>query len=261
MEVVRMGDVTNGAPLVEVRGISKSYGSVVALRDVSFKINAAEVVALAGDNGAGKSTVIKILSGIIAQDGGDIRIRGEKILLQQPGAAVRLGIQTVYQDLALCGNLDPVENIFLGREIRMEGWRGFRLKRPAMERTATDVLASVGIKLKNLNLPVATLSGGQQQAVAVCRAILGNPDVVILDEPTAALGVTQTREVLELVRRLRSQGRGVLMVSHDLEQLLGVADRIVVVRLGRTVAERPVEEWTEHSLVTAIAGAALPGVS
>jgi D-xylose transport system ATP-binding protein len=242
--------------LLEVRGMSKSYGAVSALRDVGFVVNAGEVVALAGDNGAGKSTVIKVLSGITPADAGDILLQGERTVLHQPGDAVRLGIQTVYQDLALCPNLDAVDNIFLGREMRKPSWQGYRLTRPAMERIAGEVLASVGIRLKGINLPVSTLSGGQQQAVAVCRAILGDPQLVILDEPTAALGVTQTREVLELIRRLRDQGRGVIVVSHDLDQVLEVADRIVVLRLGRTVADKEVGEWTEHSLITAIAGAA-----
>jgi D-xylose transport system ATP-binding protein len=228
---------------------------VVALRDVGFVVNAGEVVALAGDNGAGKSTLIKILSGITAADSGEIIIDGNRTVLHQPGDAVRLGIQTVYQDLALCPNLGPVENIFLGREARVSAWGGFRLKRPYMERVATEVLASVGIKLKSISLPVATLSGGQQQAVAVCRAILGDPKLVILDEPTAALGVTQTREVLELIGRLRGQGRGVIVVSHDLEQMLEVADRIVVLRQGHAVADKEVADWSEHSLITAIAGA------
>jgi D-xylose transport system ATP-binding protein len=219
-------------------------------------VNAGEVVALAGDNGAGKSTLIKILSGITAPDSGDIIVDGNRTVLHQPGDAVRLGIQTVYQDLALCSNLDAVDNIFLGREMRSSAWRGYRLKRPSMERVASEVLASVGIKLKDITLPVATLSGGQQQAVAVCRAILGDPKLVILDEPTAALGVTQTREVLELIGRLRGQGRGVIVVSHDLEQVLEVADRIVVLRLGRTIADKEAAEWSEHSLITAIAGAA-----
>jgi D-xylose transport system ATP-binding protein len=249
-----LSDVPSVA-LLEVRGVSKSYGAVIALRDVGFVVKAGEVVALAGDNGAGKSTLIKILSGITAADAGDILLQGQRTLLHQPGDAVRLGIQTVYQDLALCPNLDAVDNIFLGREIRKPSWQGYRLTRPAMERIAGEVLASVGIKLKGINLPVSTLSGGQQQAVAVCRAILGDPRLVILDEPTAALGVTQTREVLELIRRLRDQGRGVIVVSHDLDQVLEVADRIVVLRLGRTVADKEVGEWSEHSLITAIAGA------
>jgi D-xylose transport system ATP-binding protein len=249
-----LSDVPSVA-LLEVRGVSKSYGAVIALRDVGFVVKAGEVVALAGDNGAGKSTLIKILSGITAADAGDILLQGQRTLLHQPGDAVRLGIQTVYQDLALCPNLDAVDNIFLGREIRKPSWQGYRLTRPAMERIAGEVLASVGIKLKGINLPVSTLSGGQQQAVAVCRAILGDPRLVILDEPTAALGVTQTREVLELIRRLRDQGRGVIVVSHDLDQVLEVADRIVVLRLGRTVADKDVGEWSEHSLITAIAGA------
>lgn len=248
--------------LLEVVGISKSYGAVTALRSVSFSVRPGEVVALAGDNGAGKSTLIKILSGIISPDSGAILLDGNTVALRQPSDAVECGIQTVYQDLALCPNLDTVDNIFLGREDRRSAWLGFHLSRPKMERLALDMLNSVGVKLKNIRLPVSTLSGGQQQGVAVCRAILGDPKLVILDEPTAALGVSQTREVLELIGRLAAQGRGVLIVSHDLRQVLQVADRIVVLRQGQTVADKAGAVWTEHSLIAAIAGAtqALSGV-
>jgi D-xylose transport system ATP-binding protein len=249
--------------LLEVAGISKSYGAVTALRSVSFGVLRGEVVALAGDNGAGKSTLIKILSGILAPDSGAILLDGNNVTLRRPSDAVECGIQTVYQDLALCPNLDTVDNIFLGREVRRSFWFGFHLSRPKMERSALDMLHSVGVKLKNIHLPVSTLSGGQQQGVAVCRAILGDPKLVILDEPTAALGVSQTREVLELIGRLASQGRGVIIVSHDLRQVLQVADRIVVLRQGQTLADKAASLWTEHSLIAAIAGAtqALSGVT
>lgn len=240
--------------LLEIRNISKSYGAVRALQRIDFAMHSREVVALAGDNGAGKSTLIKILSGITQPDHGEIVIEGVRVSLDQPADAVRLGIQTVYQDLALCPNMDTVDNMFLGREMRLRGWLGFRLSRASMERIAREVLASLGIEVKDINLPVATLSGGQQQAVAVCRAVLGEPKLVILDEPTAALGVTQSQEVVQLIRRLRDQGRGVLVVSHDMREILEVADRIVVVRLGETIADRAVSQWTEHSLIAAIAG-------
>jgi D-xylose transport system ATP-binding protein len=253
----RVQEISTGRSdvLLEIVGLSKSYGAVTALRNVQMQVRRGEVVALAGDNGAGKSTLIKILSGIVAPDGGEIIVEGRQVRLHQPSDATRLGIQTVYQDLALCANLDAVDNIFLGREERKSAWLGFRLKGSAMERTARGVLDSVGIKIKDINLPVATLSGGQQQAVAVCRAILGDPKLVILDEPTAALGVSQTQEVLHLIRRLRDQGRAVIVVSHALDEVLQVADRIVVLRLGETVADKDAKEWDEHSLILAIAGA------
>jgi D-xylose transport system ATP-binding protein len=252
---VTMDTAESGVPLLEVRALAKSYGAVTALRDASLRLEAGEVVALAGDNGAGKSTLIKILSGIIAPDVGEIRFMGDPVTLREPGDASRLGIQTVYQDLALCGNLNVTENLFLGSERRAPWWRGYRLMRPSMERDARKILNSVGIRIDRLDAPVASLSGGQRQCVAVSRAILGDPKIVILDEPTAALGVTQTREVLHLIRRLREQGRAVILISHDLTDVLTVADRVIVMRLGQTVADRPVSAWTEHSLVSAITGA------
>jgi D-xylose transport system ATP-binding protein len=251
-----MSPSSDGPPLLEVNGLAKSYGAVTALRSANLTLEPGEVIALAGDNGAGKSTFIKILSGIVSPDAGEIRFNGEVVTFRDPNDASRLGIQTVYQDLALCGNLDVTENLFLGAERRSKWWTGYRLVRPSMEQQAREILGSVGIRIDRLDSPVASLSGGQRQCVAVSRAILGDPKVVILDEPTAALGVTQTREVLELIRRLRSQGRAVILISHDLTDVLTVADRIVVMRLGETVADRPVSEWTEHSLVSAITGAA-----
>ncbi|BCB74805.1 ATP-binding cassette domain-containing protein [Phytohabitans flavus] len=243
------------ASLLEVRDVAKSYGAVTALKRASFSVRSGEVVALAGDNGAGKSTLIKILSGSISADSGEVRFAGEPVSIGSPNDAARLGIQTVYQDLALCDNLDVVDNIFLGREPRGPWWRGFRVRRPRMERLTADALASVGIRIQRVDVPMGHLSGGQRQCVAVCRAILGDPKVVILDEPTAALGVAQRREVLDLIVRLRDQGRGVILISHDLVDILKVADRIVVLRLGETVADKPGAEWTEHTLVSAITGA------
>jgi D-xylose transport system ATP-binding protein len=249
--------LTSTEPLLEILGLAKSYGAVTALRDAQFSVHRGEVVALVGDNGAGKSTLIKILSGSITADRGEILFEGKRVSIRQPSDATSLGIQTVYQDLSLCGNLDLVENIFLGREIRKTAALGFRLSRPRMEREARELLDSMGIKVQRIGVPVATLSGGQRQCTAVCRAILGDPKIVVLDEPTAALGVTQTQDVLRLIRRLRDQGRGVMVISHDLPDLLKTADRIVVLRLGQTVADRPTSEWTEHSLVSAITGTGL----
>jgi D-xylose transport system ATP-binding protein len=243
-------------PILEVQGLAKLYGAVTALRNASLTLYPGEVVALAGDNGAGKSTFIKILSGIVPADAGEIRVLGDRVSLREPRDAANLGIQTVYQDLSLCGNLDVVENVFLGHERRGSWWYGWRLGRASMERTAREILDSVGVRIDRLDMSVAALSGGQRQCVAVSRAILGDPKIVILDEPTAALGVTQTREVLDLIRRLRNQGRAVILVSHDLPEVLTVADRVVVMRLGQTVADQPVSAWTEHTLVSAITGAA-----
>jgi D-xylose transport system ATP-binding protein len=243
------------SPLIEVRGISKSYGAVRALRHADFSVKAGEVVAIAGDNGAGKSTLLKVLSGIITCDGGEILFEGKPVTIHSPTAATRLGIQTVYQELSLCGNLDTVDNIFLGREHRKPFWGLFRLSRPKMERDARTMLDELEIHIQKIDSPVSMLSGGQRQCVAVCRAILGNPKIVILDEPTAALGVTQTRDVLKLIDHLRMQGRGVIVVSHDLAEVLRIADRVVVLRRGTSVANKPVSEWTEQSLVAAITGA------
>jgi D-xylose transport system ATP-binding protein len=245
----------SASPLLQVRSVTKSYGAVTALRNAQLMVHRGEVVALTGDNGAGKSTLGKILSGIVAPDSGEIWFEGRRVAIRHPHDATALGIQTVYQDLALCDNLDVVENIFLGREARKPAWHAFRLARPAMERQARELLESVGARIADIDAPVSSLSGGQRQCAAVCRAILGDPKLVILDEPTAALGVAQKREVLDLVARLREQNRGVIVVSHDLVQMLKVADRVVVLRLGESVADRPAHEWTEHSLVSAITGA------
>jgi D-xylose transport system ATP-binding protein len=223
------------------------------LRDATFAVRAGEVLALAGDNGAGKSTIVKILSGTVRPDRGTIRFAGRPVTITQPSDATALGIQTVYQDLALCDNLGVVANIFLGRELRRRF--GLRLEMAAMERQATAILDSVGVKVPDIHSPVASLSGGQRQGAAVCRAVLGDPKVIILDEPTAALGVRQTTEILALIGRLKEQGRAVIVISHDLPGLLRIADRIVVLRLGETVADEVASTWSEHSLVSAITGA------
>jgi D-xylose transport system ATP-binding protein len=250
-----MTTTTVTAPLIEVRGISKSFGAVRALRRADFNVMAGEVVAIAGDNGAGKSTLLKILSGIISSDDGQILFEGQPASINSPTSATKLGIQTVYQELSLCGNLDTVENIFLGRELHKPFWGFFRLARAKMEHVAQGMLDELDIRIEKIDSPVSMLSGGQRQCVAVCRAILGDPKVVILDEPTAALGVTQTKDVLKLIDHLRSQGRGIILVSHDLAEVLRIADRIVVLRRGITVENRPTSEWTEHSLVAAVTGA------
>jgi D-xylose transport system ATP-binding protein len=242
--------------LVGVHDVSKFYGAVRALHGVRLEVHAGEVVVLAGDNGAGKSTLVKILSGIIGPDGGYITFDGERVHMHGPRDAAALGIQTIYQDLALCDNMNVTENMFLGRESRRSIWRGFQTQRARMEREASKALETLEVRIPDINAPVGALSGGQRQCVAVCRAILSDARLIMLDEPTAALGVTQRRDVLNLIDRLRSEGHGVLVVSHDLAEMLRIADRIVVLRLGTTVADRRGSDWTHDTLVSAITGSA-----
>jgi D-xylose transport system ATP-binding protein len=244
------------ATVLELRGICKHYGGVRALDEVDLQVDAGEVVAVVGDNGAGKSTLIKAISGVQPKDEGEIYFDGAPVVLAAPRDATDLGIQTVYQDLALCDNLDAVKNLFLGRELRSPVAVGARLSRPAMEERATATLSQLGVTLRSLRLPVGRLSGGQRQSIAICRAILTDPRVVLLDEPTAALGVAQRAQVLDLIRRLRSQGRAVVVISHDLNDVRAIADRVYVLRLGRRVAEFHKGRFTTDQLVAAITGAA-----
>ncbi|HMM43942.1 MAG TPA: ATP-binding cassette domain-containing protein, partial [Thermomicrobiales bacterium] len=229
---------TSSAPVLEVHGISKRFGAVEALHDVDFEVFPGEVVALVGDNGAGKSTLIKVIAGTITADTGRYVFEGRDVTVSRPRDATRLGIETVYQDLALCDNLDVVANLFLGRESITRWVPGIiqPLDEIAMEERASDVLQSLNVTIPSIRRPVATLSGGQRQSVAIARAVMWNSKVVILDEPTAALGVAQTRQVLALIRRLRDRGLGVVVISHNLADVFAVADRIVVLRLGRRVA-------------------------
>jgi D-xylose transport system ATP-binding protein len=224
-----------GVTVLELRGVSKRFGAVTALEDVSFEVRAGEVVALLGDNGAGKSTLAKIIAGTYHADAGTYLFEGRVVHVGGPQAAVALGIATVYQDLALCDNLDVVANLFLGRELAAAPFAGRlrQLREPHMERLARDTLTGLSVKIPSLRLPVAALSGGQRQSVAVSRAVLWGSKVVVLDEPTAALGVEQTALVLDLVRRLAERGIGVVLVSHNLADVFEVADRMVVLRLGR----------------------------
>lgn len=247
---------TGAQPLLSLRGISKHYGGITALEDVSFDVGAAEVIALVGDNGAGKSTLVKIISGITGHDEGQIVVDGQEVRLNHPQDAAGQGIQTVYQDLALCENLDTVQNLFLGRELHTPWFRGKRLRRADMEKTARTSLGDLNVKIRDYRAPVGSLSGGQRQSVAVARAVLSDPRIVILDEPTAALGVPQRAEVLALIRRLREHGRGVILVSHDLADVLEVADRVVVLRLGRKVAEFNRQTVTREAMISAITGIA-----
>ena len=238
------------SPLLDLRGISKSFGSVQALTDVDFDVRAGEVMALVGDNGAGKSTLIKCVAGIYPIDDGEIHFDGEKVSIHGPKDAAALGIEVVYQDLALCDNLDVVQNMYLGREIRDFL---FRLKEPAMEQRSAETLKGLRVTtIKSIRQTVATLSGGQRQSVAVARAVMWNSKLVILDEPTAALGVAQTRQVLELVKRLAQQGLAVVIISHNLHDIFEVADRITVLRLGRAVAVYERDKTTQQEVVHAI---------
>jgi D-xylose transport system ATP-binding protein len=238
------------APTLELRGITKTFGSVQALDKVDFEVRSGEVMALVGDNGAGKSTLIKCVAGIHPIDAGEIRFDGETVHIHGPKDAAKLGIEVVYQDLALCDNLDVVQNMFLGREAHDPS---FRLKEAPMEQRTAETLRSLSVTtIRSIRQPVASLSGGQRQSVAVARAVLWNSRVVILDEPTAALGVAQTRQVLDLVKRLAEQGLGVVIISHNLIDVFDVADRITVLRLGRNVGVYEREHTTQQEIVSAI---------
>ena len=226
---------TPRVPLLAMEGISKAFGAVQALSDVRFDVYAGEVVALVGDNGAGKSTLIKAIAGIYPVDTGTIRWDGRDVQIRGPQDSNALGIATVYQDLALCDNLDVVANLYLGRETAGRGGPLALMDEVAMEKRAIDVLRRLSVKIPSVRTPIAALSGGQRQSVAVARSVLWENRVVLLDEPTAALGVAQTREVLDLVLRLKEEGHGVVLISHNLEDVFKVADRITVLRLGRYV--------------------------
>src|SRR5436305_8312957 len=245
-----MTQTTTSPPALAVRGMSKSFGSVQALTDVDFEVRNGEVMALVGDNGAGKSTLIKCIAGIHPMDEGEMLFDGEHVSVNTPKDSAKLGIEVVYQDLALCDNLDVVQNMFLGRETHD---RFQRLKEPPMETKAVQTLASLRVTtIRSIRQTVATLSGGQRQSVAVARAVMWNSKLVILDEPTAALGVAQTEQVLELVRRLGSQGLGVMLISHNLHDVFETADRITVLRLGRNVGVFERRKTTQQAVVEAI---------
>jgi simple sugar transport system ATP-binding protein len=244
-------------PLLEARGIVKSFGKVRALRGADFTVENGEVVALVGDNGAGKSTLVKVLSGVEQPDAGEILFEGEPVSIGSPHEARDLGIETVYQDLALAAELDPASNLFLGRELYrggVFGRLGFLDKR-AMRREASRTFGSLQVRIEDVAAPVATLSGGQRQGIAVSRAVRWASKVVFMDEPTAALGVVQTRNVLDLIRRVRSQGLSVVLISHNMPEVLEVADRIEVLRLGERVAQFKRGEVTMEDVVGAMTGA------
>lgn len=243
---------SNRQPRLLMRNISKSFGVVRALSGVDFEVYDGEVVGLVGDNGAGKSTLIKTISGVGPADEGEIFVAGQPVKITSPQAASRLGIQTVYQDLALCDNLDVVANLFLGREERFP-WR--TLNEVDMEKQALGVLRTLDVKLPSTRALVSILSGGQRQSVAVAKSILRKAQLVLLDEPTAALGVAQTRQVLNLIRRLREQGLAVVVISHNLADVFEVVDRVIVLRLGKRVGTFEVKNTTPEQVVAAITGA------
>ncbi|HWM17333.1 MAG TPA: ATP-binding cassette domain-containing protein [Microbacterium sp.] len=237
--------------VLTMRGISKRFGAVRALTDVDFWVNEGEVVALIGDNGAGKSTLVKVLAGVHEPDSGTIEYDGELVSIGTPADSQQLGIATVFQDLALCDNLDVVANLWLGRELRA----GRTLDEVDMEQQTWTLLRELSAKIPSVRVPVASLSGGQRQTVAIARSLIGDPRVVILDEPTAALGVAQTAEVLNLIERLRERGHGVVLISHSMADVMAVADRAVVLRLGRNNGEYNIAEITSATLIAAITGA------
>lgn len=239
-------------PVLELSGISKRFGAVQALSDVDLRVVPGEVVAVLGDNGAGKSTLVKAIAGVTPADSGTIQWENRAVSITRPSDAQRLGIATIYQDLALCDNLDIVANLFLGAERTLLG----ALDELEMERRAQELLDSLSVRMPSLRVPVASLSGGQRQIVAIARALLGDPRVVMLDEPTAALGVAQTAQVLDLIERLREQGHGVILISHNMADVRAVADRAVVLRLGRNAGDFRVEDTSYEEIVAAITGAA-----
>jgi D-xylose transport system ATP-binding protein len=242
----------DGTPLLELRGVSKRFGAVQALTDVDFAAHAGKVTALVGDNGAGKSTLIKTIAGINQMDEGEYRFDGRQVQVNSPQAATSLGIATVYQDLALCDNLDVVANLYLGQE-ELSGTR--TLDETSMEQEATRVLKRLAVRLPSVRTQVASLSGGQRQSVAIARSMLGEPKVVLLDEPTAALGVAQTAQVLNLIRTLREHGLAVVVISHNLADVFQVADTIVVLRLGRQVGVLDAKQTDSDDVVATITGA------
>jgi D-xylose transport system ATP-binding protein len=244
-----------GELVLSLRGVSKHFGAVSALTDIELDVHAGEVVALVGDNGAGKSTLVKVLAGVHQPSTGTITFGGQQVTLPDPGAALDLGIATVFQDLALCENLDVVANIYLGRELNP-----LRLDEVAMEVRAWTLLNELSARIPSVRDVVASLSGGQRQTVAIARSLLLDPKLIMLDEPTAALGVAQTAEVLNLIERVRDRGHAVIMISHNMEDVRAVADRIVVLRLGRNNGVFYPDSSNEE-LVAAITGATENAVS
>ena len=249
----------NGKPdhLLALKGFTKSFGPVTALSDVDFEVDAGVVTALVGDNGAGKSTLIKAIDGVQPPDSGQAYFEGKPVKITDPNSAAKLGIATVFQDLALCDNLDVVANLYLGQEVAGDGGIPLPvLNETEMEQHALELLDELSVTtLGSVRTEVGSLSGGQRQSVAISRSLLGEPKVVLLDEPTAALGVAQTAQVLNLVKRLKERGLGVVVISHNLEDVFKVADRIVVLRLGKRESTFDVKKTTREEVVAAITGA------
>jgi D-xylose transport system ATP-binding protein len=246
------------APVLSVTGATKLFGAVVALDGVDLEVNAGEVLALLGDNGAGKSTLIKCISGVHRLDSGEIRIDDAPVTIATAINAREFGIETVYQDLALFDNLDPTANFFAGREIAGPSWlpRGLRwMKQREMTTRTRELLDRLQVRLPDFDADVALMSGGQRQAVAVARAVAFSSKVVILDEPTAALGLRESARVLELVRRLKDDGVAVILISHSMDHVLTVADRAMVMRRGRKIGEAPANHENQEQLVSWIVGA------
>ncbi|MEV6187574.1 ATP-binding cassette domain-containing protein [Streptomyces albidoflavus] len=241
----------SAAPVLALRGISKRFGAVQALTEVNLEVRAGSVLALVGDNGAGKSTLVKTIAGVHPIDDGTLEWEGRPVTVARPQDAQHLGVATVYQDLALCDNLDVVANLFLGREAT----RGKVLDEVAMEKRAQELLDSLSIRIPSVRIPIASLSGGQRQVVAIARALVGDPKLVILDEPTAALGVEQTAQVLDLVERLRERGLAVILISHNMADVLAVADQVAVLRLGRNNGVFDVADTSHEEIISAITGA------
>jgi D-xylose transport system ATP-binding protein len=250
--------MSESTPVLALKGISKSFGPVQALSGVDFEVHRDEVVALVGDNGAGKSTLVKTIAGIHPADEGSIYFDGREVAIGAPDDAVALGIATVYQDLALCDNLDVVENLYLGQERVRDGVGGVtrRLDENAMEKRTATLLERLAVTIVDLRSEVGTLSGGQRQQVAIARSLLGDPRLVVLDEPTAALGVRQTALVLSLITRLRDEGHAVVVISHNLADVFEVADRIFVLRLGREAGDFRAADTRREDVVAAITGGA-----
>jgi len=244
-------------PILEARGIVRTYGQVVALDGCDFDVEPGEVTALIGDNGAGKSTLIKILAGTEPAEDGSIVFMGNEVKMHSPSQARELGIETVYQDLALCPHLDPVNNLFLGREIKAKGLLGALgfMNRKEMRQQSIDAFSDLGATVRTLTEPVGTMSGGQKQSIAVARAAAWANKIIFLDEPTAALGVVQTANVLDLIRRVRDKGIGVVLISHSMPEVLAVADRVQVMRRGRRVAIYQAANTNIEELVATMTGA------
>ncbi|HCG55524.1 MULTISPECIES: ATP-binding cassette domain-containing protein [Brevibacterium] len=241
---------TGAEPVLQLRGINKRFGAVQALTDINLNIGRGEVVGLVGDNGAGKSTLVKVIAGVHGADEGEILLSGRSQKFGSPKDAQKAGVATVFQDLSLCENLDVVANLFLGHEKTRRGV----LDEVSMEAQSWELLHSLSAKIPSVRVPIAALSGGQRQTVAIARSLLGEPSIVMLDEPTAALGVAQTAEVLNLIERLRERDLGVLLVSHNMADVQAVCDRVHVLRLGKDAGDFPGDERTDV-LVAAITGA------